>query len=125
MRVDIVTPERQLASTEATSVQIPAMEGDMTVMENHAPVVTTLRPGVVSVGGEASYVVTGGFAEISTDGLSILAEQAMPQEEASGDVLSGVLSDAEKAAEIANGDVEAAAAQQRVNDIQDLIRRLG
>ncbi|MEM9643084.1 MAG: F0F1 ATP synthase subunit epsilon, partial [Pseudomonadota bacterium] len=43
MRVDIVTPERQLASTEAASVQIPGMDGDMTVMDNHAAVVTTLR----------------------------------------------------------------------------------
>lgn len=125
MRVDIVTPERQLASTEAASVQIPGMDGDMTVMDNHAAVVTTLRPGIVSVAGqEMSYVVTGGFAEISAEGLSILAEQAMPRAEASSEALNAVLDDAQKAAEITNGDVEAAAAQQRVNDIQELIRQL-
>ena len=47
LQFDLVSPERKLASVEATSVQIPGMDGDFTAMPNHAPFLTTLRPGVV------------------------------------------------------------------------------
>ncbi len=79
---DLVSPERRLASVEATSVLIPGAEGDMTAMADHAPVITTLRPGVLKVEGpegESDYVVTGGFAEISSRGISVLAERALPK----------------------------------------------
>ena len=49
MQFDLVSPEKRLASLQATAVQIPAAEGDMTVMPAHAPVITTLRPGLVKV----------------------------------------------------------------------------
>ena len=49
LNFDLVSPERSLASFEATSVQIPGSEGDMTAMANHEPVLTTLRPGILSV----------------------------------------------------------------------------
>ena len=49
MQFDLVAPERKLASLEATSVQIPAMDGDMTALPNHAPFLTTLRPGILRV----------------------------------------------------------------------------
>lgn len=81
MQFDLVSPERQLASVEATSVMIPGADGDMTVMAAHAPVITTLRPGVLVVeseGGTQEYVVTGGFAEIG-ESVSVLAEKAMPK----------------------------------------------
>ncbi len=79
---DLVSPERRLASVEATSVLIPGAEGDMTAMADHAPVITTLRPGVLKVEGpegESDYIVTGGFAEISSRGISVLAERALPK----------------------------------------------
>jgi F-type H+-transporting ATPase subunit epsilon len=58
-------------------VQIPGADGDMTAMADHAPLITTLRPGVVTVqrrDGEEKFVVTGGFAEITPEGASVLAE---------------------------------------------------
>lgn len=79
---DLVSPERRLASLEAASVMIPGSEGDMTVMAEHAPVITTLRPGVLKVdaeGGTQEFVVSGGFAEITAEGVSVLAEIAMPR----------------------------------------------
>jgi len=79
MQFDLVSPERRLASMEVTSVQIPGADGDMTAMEGHAPTITTLRPGVLTVDGPdgtQAYVVTGGFAEISSRGVSVLAERA-------------------------------------------------
>ncbi|MFY0646886.1 F0F1 ATP synthase subunit epsilon [Sulfitobacter geojensis] len=82
MQFDLVSPERRLASLQVTSVQIPGADGDMTAMEGHAPTITTLRPGVLSIegpDGHDQYVVTGGFAEIRADGVSILAERAVHQ----------------------------------------------
>jgi len=78
LQFDLVSPERRLASVEATEVQIPGADGDMTAMADHAPTITTLRPGVLTVthkGGSDAYVVSGGFAEITADGVSVLADQ--------------------------------------------------
>jgi len=80
MQFDLVSPERRLASLQVTSVQIPGADGDMTAMEGHAPTITTLRPGVLTVEGPegtTDYVVTGGFAEITASGVSVLAERAV------------------------------------------------
>ncbi|SFS64915.1 ATP synthase F1 subcomplex epsilon subunit [Sulfitobacter marinus] len=82
MQFDLVSPERRLASMQVTAVQIPGSDGDMTAMPDHAPTITTLRPGVLRVdgpGGATEYVVTGGFAEISASGVSVLAERAVPK----------------------------------------------
>lgn len=71
MNFDLVSPERSIASFLATEVQLPGSEGDMTAMPNHAPILTTLRPGILSVSGvegTMEYVVTGGFAEVKLDG---------------------------------------------------------
>ena len=79
---DLVSPERRLASQQATSVLIPGAEGDMQAYADHAPVITTLRPGVLRVEGPegtSDYIVTGGFAEISSRGVSVLAERALPR----------------------------------------------
>lgn len=127
MTFDLVSPERKLASVEATSVNIPGTEGDLTAMPNHAAFLTTLRPGVVKVnnGNDVTeYVVTGGFAEVSAEGTSVLAEQAMPKDEATAEVLGGVLAAAEATLETAAEDAKTAAAQ-RVNDVKTLMAQLG
>jgi len=67
VQFDLVSPERRLASVEASEVQIPGADGDMTAMAGHAPTITTLRPGLLRVvhsGGADEYVVSGGFAEM-------------------------------------------------------------
>ena len=82
MKFDLVSPERLLASGTATSVRIPGSEGQMTAMPDHAPTITTLRPGILTVemeGGTQEFAVTGGFAEISGEGVSVLAERAYPK----------------------------------------------
>src|SRR6056297_846014 len=81
MQFDLVSPERSLMSDQVKSVQIPGADGDMTAMPNHAPLITTLRPGILTVEtekGTEEFVVTGGFAEIG-EGLSVLAERAVPR----------------------------------------------
>ncbi len=82
IQFDLVSPERLLASVSAKEVQIPGSEGDMTALPDHAPLITTLRPGVLKVTsdkGTDEYVVTGGFAEINEKSISVLAEQAIPR----------------------------------------------
>lgn len=127
MQFDLVSPERKLASVEAESVSIPGAEGEMVAMPGHAPVVTTLRPGYVAVvaGGETTeYLVTGGFAEVSADGISVLAEQAMPK----GEVTKEVLQEFHRLAEADAKDAaehNSAAAARRVADCQELLIRHG
>ncbi len=96
MQFDLVSPERRLASLETTAVQIPGADGDLTAMPGHAPVITNLRPGILKVespSGNIDYVVTGGFAEIG-EGLSVLAERALPLEELSQDAFDEILEEA-------------------------------
>lgn len=100
LQFDLVSPERRLASVEATEVRIPGADGDMTAMADHAPTITTLRPGVLTVvhkGGSDEYVVFGGFAEITTAGVSVLAEQALPKAEVTQDVYDQMVEDAKAA----------------------------
>ena len=81
---DLVSPEKLLISGEVTQVDVPGSEGDFGVLAGHAPMVTTLRPGILVVyrdGGELRVVVNGGFAEVSPTGLTVLADMAVPQDE--------------------------------------------
>ncbi|MGX9181206.1 F0F1 ATP synthase subunit epsilon [Mesorhizobium sp. BHbdii] len=78
---ELVSPERLLVSEQVESVVIPGAEGEMTVMAHHAPVMSTIKPGVVTVktaaGKEERYVVFGGFADIVPAGCTLLAESAV------------------------------------------------
>lgn len=101
VQFDLVAPETRLASVAATEVNIPGADGDMTAMAGHAPTITTLRPGIlraVSTDGAKAYVVTGGFAEITATGVSVLAERAVPVEQATPAMLDGLLAEAREAA---------------------------
>ncbi len=109
MQFDLVSPERSLASLEATAVQIPGADGDMTAMPDHAPTITTLRPGILKVDapeGSSEYLVTGGFAQINGDALSVLAEKAIPVSEVTRSQLDDLIAEARASHETAveNGD---------------------
>ncbi len=103
LQFDLVSPERRLASLVATEVQIPGADGDLTAMEGHAPTITTLRPGIlkaIGTDGVKSYVVTGGFAEISATGVSVLAERAILLEEATPALIDALVADGCEAAAV-------------------------
>ena len=107
MQFDLVSPERSLASLQVSEVQIPGAEGDMTAMPDHAATITTLRPGLlraVGADGTQEYLVTGGFAEISAAGTSVLAEQALPREEVTQEVFDGLVAEAVSAREAATAE---------------------
>ena len=76
---ELVSPEKLVFSGDVDQVDVPGAEGDFGVLAGHAPFVTTLRPGILTVhgaGGEQKMVVLGGFAEVSADGLTVLADVA-------------------------------------------------
>jgi F-type H+-transporting ATPase subunit epsilon len=126
MQFDLVSPERSLASLQVTAVQIPGADGDLTAMPNHAPLITTLRPGILTVEssqGTEKYVVTGGFAEIG-EGLSVLAERALPVAEVTQAVFDEVAAEAAAARDNATPETADALAKQ-VSDIAAVAAELG
>ncbi len=82
LKIEIVSPERLVLSETVMSVTVPGTEGYFTVMDDHAPFMTTLKPGFITVtksgGASDVYFVKGGFADVSASGLTILAEQSVP-----------------------------------------------
>ena len=79
-KLEIVSPEKLLFSDVVQSVTVPGTDGYFTVLGDHAPLMTTLRPGFITVtnavGHSHVYYVRGGFADVSPDGLTVLAEEA-------------------------------------------------
>ena len=91
LHFELVSPEKLLFSGDVTQVDVPGSEGDFGVLEHHAPLVATLRPGILTVhnGGEAQkLVVLGGFAEVSEKGLTVVADLADSVEDFNRDVLA-------------------------------------
>ena len=90
-KFELVSPERLLVSETVTEVVIPATLGEMTVLPNHAPVMTTIKPGLVTVktasGETHKYVVFGGFADIVQSGCTLLAESATSADDITPDDL--------------------------------------
>jgi F-type H+-transporting ATPase subunit epsilon len=96
---DLVSPEKLLVSGEVDQVDLPGSEGDFGVLAGHAPVVATLRPGILVIyreGGEMRVVINGGFAEVGPTGLTVLAELAVPIDEFDVAALAGVIKDTEE-----------------------------
>jgi len=124
---ELVSPERRLAAGEAQAIQLPGAEGDLTALPGHAPFLTSLRPGVVTVtegGKETSFVVAGGFAEINAEAASVLAEEAIGRDEANAEWFEARLKDAEQEMEIADAQAKVLVAK-RINDLHFLKAHLG
>jgi F-type H+-transporting ATPase subunit epsilon len=96
---DLVSPEKLLFSGEVNQVDVPGSEGDFGVLAGHAPIVTTLRPGILIIYGERDalrIVIDGGFAEVGPAGLTVLADMAVPVDEFDVAQLAGVIKDTEE-----------------------------
>ena len=81
---ELVSPEKLLYSGEVDQVDVPGAEGDFGVLAGHAPLVAIVRPGILTVyiNGEGhSVAVLGGFAEVGSNGLTVLADVATPVED--------------------------------------------
>lgn len=121
---DLVSPERLLLSAEAEMVTIPGSEGDMGVMAGHMPLITTLRPGTISVAGGAQadqrFVVLGGFAEVNQTKLTVLAEEAIPAADFTAALLESRLAQAAEDLNQAKSDAEKASRQSYLDALQQL-----
>ncbi len=123
-KFELVSPERLLVSEQVESVVIPGSEGEMTVMANHAPVMTTVKPGIVTVktaaGAEERYVVFGGFADIVPAGCTLLAESAVAVKNIDRADLTRRIKDATEDAADAKGDEGKAKAEAYLNHLTTL-----
>jgi F-type H+-transporting ATPase subunit epsilon len=99
-KFELVSPERLLVSDDVEQVLVPGAEGDMTVLAHHAPVLTTLRPGLLDIGfpggDHRRFFIRGGFAEIGPSGLTVLAETAVDLTELDAGQLGRAVQDAEE-----------------------------
>ena len=123
-KFELVSPERLLVSEQATAVIIPGTEGEMTVMAKHAPVMATVKPGVVTVqlasGSEERYVVFGGFADILPEGCTLLAESAVPVKDIDRADLARRIQDAKEDVADARDDASRTKAEQFLAQLSTL-----
>ena len=99
IKYELVCPESKVESGEADSVLVPGYEGDFTVLVNHAAYLSTLRPGmlkIVSSGNEIEYFVDSGFAEVSDQGLVVLAEKAIKKSDLDKGTINIMISELEE-----------------------------
>lgn len=126
---ELVSPEKHLFSGEVESVVAPGAEGQFTVLKDHAPVMTTLKAGVVTVAGGDGKVeklfVRGGFADVSAAGFTILAEQAIPLAEVDVAKLDADIKDAREDVTDSKTDEARAAANLKLSQLQELRAALG
>jgi F-type H+-transporting ATPase subunit epsilon len=97
LHFEFVSPERVLFSGDVDQVDLPGVEGDMGILAGHAPLVTVLRPGIVTIyrgSAREPVVVTGGFAEVGPAGLTVLADRAVARESFDLASLSAEIKDA-------------------------------
>jgi F-type H+-transporting ATPase subunit epsilon len=121
---ELVAPERLLVSEQVEFVIIPGAEGEMTVMANHAPVMTTIKPGVVTVktaaGETERYCVFGGFADILPTGCTLLAESAVAVNSIDRENLAKRIQDAREDVADAKDDMTRTKAEQYLSHLTTL-----
>ena len=121
---DLVSPEQMLLSEDVTMVTLPGTEGYFGVLAGHAPVISTLRPGVIEVtGGESGDLrlfVRGGFAEVDPKKVVVLAEEAISLDDFDVEALDARIRDAEEDLAAAKDE----AARARAGEALDYLRQL-
>lgn len=124
LHFELVSPARLLFSGEVTSVTIPGTDGEMGIFAGHAPVLSTLRPGVVTITRESGQpekiFVRGGFAEVNSSGLTLLAETAIPLAELDAAALAQQIKDSEEDVADAKDDETRRRAQENLDHLKAL-----
>jgi len=120
---ELVSPDKVMFNGSAQSVLVPGAEGDFLVLNDHAPVMTAIRPGVVGIddaeGKHTRVFVRGGFADTSKEGLILLAETAIPFEDLSSDMLGQEIKNAEEDLADASED-QRRMAQEKLDHLREL-----
>ena len=122
-KFELVSPERILMSVDADQVVVPGADGDFAVLAGHAPVITTLRPGVldVTIGNTKRRVfVKSGFAEVDPTRLTVLAQTAFNVEDMTAAIVADELKKAEAELASAKDDASRAAADTLVSELKRL-----
>jgi F-type H+-transporting ATPase subunit epsilon len=125
-RFELVSPERVLVSIDADQVVVPGADGDFAVLAGHAPVISTLRPGVLEVtAGSAKkrLFVKSGFAEVDPSRLTVLAEKAYDIDELSAATIADELRTAEAELAAAKDDSSKRMADTLVSELKRLSAR--
>ena len=120
---DLVSPERLLLSEKVEQVVVPGSEGYFTVLKGHAPFMSTLRPGVLAVSrgsGIERIFVRGGFADVNAEGLTILAERALPLAEVDAAALAEEVRNAEEDVADAKDGAAKDAAELKLNQLKEV-----
>lgn len=122
----LVMPEREVLAVEADMVVVPGNEGDFGVLHGHAPVISTVRPGVLEViqdnKVDKRFIVVGGFAEVTPERCTVLADEAMPFEEVTPEQLAERERTAQNDVTDAANDAEKAKAEKDLAVAKDLRR---
>ena len=123
-KFELVSPERLLISGEVAQVLIPGSEGDMTILAHHAPLLSTLRPGLLDItlpdGEHRRYFIRGGFAEVGPAGLTVLAETAIDLIDLDADQLAQAVKDAEEDVADATEDAVRDRAQTKLDHLRQV-----
>jgi F-type H+-transporting ATPase subunit epsilon len=124
-KLEIVSPERLLLSETVRSVTVPGAEGYFTVLGDHAPLMTVLKSGFITVvdssGISHVYYVKGGFADINGEGLTILAEDAKPIAEFDRAHIEALIAAGLSAQQAAKTDEDEARLQQEIDMLRNLL----
>jgi len=93
--LEIISPEKIILSEKVNSVKIPSFEGEMTILPDHIPLITFLRPGILRIEGskESEYFVEEGTVEFSNNTLIILSSTIIPLENVKGENISKMIED--------------------------------
>jgi F-type H+-transporting ATPase subunit epsilon len=118
---ELVSPERVLFSGDVSSVVVPAAEGDITVLANHAPFMSAMRNGVVTVDGGKRLFVRGGFVDVAGSGLTLLAEQAIAVEDINVEALATDIKNAEEDLRDAKSDDARASANAKLDGLKAMM----
>jgi F-type H+-transporting ATPase subunit epsilon len=120
---ELVSPERVLFSGSVDAVVLPASEGDMTILAGHAPVMTTLKTGFLVItsnpGNGKRVLVRGGFADVNQNGLTVLAERALPEEELTQEILDHEILTAEMHYDATNDPAAKHAAESAIAQLRE------
>jgi F-type H+-transporting ATPase subunit epsilon len=125
---ELVSPERQLVSTDLAEAVIPAQEGDLAALPNHALLIAQIRPGILTTkspsGEEKQYFLRGGFADVGPGETVVIAEYAVPLEDFSAAMMADEIAQAQQALEDAHDDEGRFAAHDRLERLQSLQPRI-
>lgn len=113
----LVSPERELFNGEVDHVVVPGSEGEFGVSPNHAPVMAVIKPGALRIMNDGAWrkiFVNGGFADVTPDGLTVLAEEAVDLAEVDPAQIDQELKDAQEDLRDASGEEKRMVAQRAV-----------